>query len=128
MPDRAQWEAEHAPAHERAAVLREEVGARRERHVDRTLADPPDELRSALGDRPPDGGWRTDWDRGARAIAGYRFDHDVSGDAPLGDRPGDQAARAAWNAARGELDRAQRALGRRRERGREQAGHDLGFG
>jgi len=128
VPDRAQWEAEHAPTRERATELREDLAVRRERHVDRTLADPPDELRAALGDRPPDGGRRTDWDRGVRAIAGYRFDHDVSGDGPLGDRPGDQAARAAWNAARGELDRAQRALGRRRERGHEQAGHDLGLG
>ena len=65
---------------------------------------------------------------GARAVAGYRFDHEVSGDGPLGDRLGDQAARADWNAARRELDRAQRALGRQREREREQAGHDLGFG
>ena len=128
VPDRSQWEAEHAPVRERAAVLREELAVRRERHVDRTLADPPDELRAALGERPPDGGRRTDWDRGVRAIAGYRFDHDVSGDGPLGDRPSAQAARAAWNATQGELDRAQRALGRQREHGREQAGHDLGLG
>ena len=64
----------------------------------------------------------------ARAVVGYRFDHEVSGDGPLGDRPGDRAARADWNAARRELDRAQRALGRQRGREREQAGHDLGLG
>ena len=128
VPDRGQWEREHAPARERAAVLREELGARRDRYVERALADPPDELRAALGDRPPDARRRADWDRGARAVAGYRFDHEVSGDGPLGDRPGDRASRADWNAARRELERAQRALGRQRERGREQAGHDLGFG
>ena len=128
VPDRGQWEREHAPARERAAVLREELGARRDRYVERALADPPDELRAALGDRPPDAGRRADWDRGARAVAGYRFDHEVSGDGALGDRPADQAARRQWDIATHELDRAQRALGRQRERGREQAGHDLGLG
>jgi len=85
VPDRRRWEAEHAPLRERAAALREELGARRERHVERALDEPSAEIRDALGE-------------GA-----------------LGDRPDDRAGRREWQAASRELDRAQRALGRERE-------------
>jgi hypothetical protein len=47
VPDRRQWEAEHAPVRERAAELRTELAARREHHVERALSDPPIEIWSA---------------------------------------------------------------------------------
>ena len=116
VPDRGQWEQEHAPLRERAAALREDLAGRRDRHLERTLDDPSVEIRDALGDRPPGGPRRAAWDRGARAVAGYRFDRAPTGEGPLGHRPGGQAERREWREATRELERAQRALGRERER------------
>jgi hypothetical protein len=123
VPERRQWEAEHAPLRERAAEVRTELGARRERHAERALERPSTEIVEALGERPRDEGTRAKWDRGARAIAGYRYEHAPTGQGPLGDEPRDGAGRRQRQAASRELERAQRALGR----GREQHGHDLGL-
>ncbi|MGI8593005.1 MAG: hypothetical protein ACR2ML_01305, partial [Solirubrobacteraceae bacterium] len=124
VPDRRQWEAEHAPLRERAAALRTELGARRERHVERTLNHPPTEIAQALGERPRDERDQVAWDRGARAIAEYRFDHAPAGDGALRDEPRAQVESLKWREAMGELERAQRDLGRERER----QGHDRGLG
>ena len=124
VPDRRQWEAEHAPLRERAAELRGELGARRERHVERMLGEPSTEIRDALGERPRDERDQAAWDRGARAIAAYRFDHAPAGEGALGDKPRAQVESLKWREAMGELERAQRDLGRERER----QGHDRGLG
>jgi len=115
VPDRRQWEAEHAPLRERAAELRAELGARRERHVERELERPSQEIVDALGERPREGSDRAQWDRGARAIAGYRYEHAPAGEGPLGDEPRGEVARRDWHTATRELERAQRALGRELE-------------
>jgi len=124
IPDRRQWEQEHAPLRERAAEIRAELGARRERHVERAVERPAAEIVEALGDRPRDEHDRAAWDRGARAIAGYRHEHAPAGEGPLGNEPGAQAERLKWREAMSELERAQRDLGRERER----QGHDRDLG
>jgi len=124
IPDRRQWEQEHAPLRERAAEIRAELGARRERHVERAIERPAAEIVEALGDRPRDEHDRAAWDRGARAIAGYRHEHAPAGEGPLGNEPGAQAERLKWREAMSELERAQRDLGRERER----QGHDRDLG
>ena len=123
VPERRQWEAEHAPLRDRAAELRHRLETGRDRHVERALERPSAEIVEALGERPRDERTRAAWDRGARAIAGYRYEHAPTGQGPLGDEPRDQAPRRERQAAGRELERAQHALGR----GREQHGHDLGL-
>ena len=123
VPDRRQWEAEHAPLRERGAEIRDELGTRRERHVERAIESPTTEIVEALGERPRDERPQAEWDRGARAIAGYRYEHAPTGQGPLGDERHDRAGARDRQAAGRELERAQHALGR----GREQHGHDLGL-
>jgi len=123
VPERRQWEAEHAPLRERGAEIRDELGTRRERHVERAIESPTTEIVEALGERPRDERPRAEWDRGARAIAGYRYEHAPTGQGPLGDERHDRAGARDRQAAGRELERAQHALGR----GREQHGHDLGL-
>ena len=123
VPDRRQWETEHAPLRERTAEIRTELGTRRERHVERAIESPTTEIVEALGERPRDERPRAEWDRGARAIAGYRYEHAPTGQGPLGDERHDRAGARDRQAAGRELERAQHALGR----GREQHGHDLGL-
>jgi conjugative relaxase-like TrwC/TraI family protein len=123
VPERRQWEAEHAPLRDRAAELRHRLETGRDRHVERALERPSAEIVEALGERPRDERTRAAWDRGARAIAGYRYEHAPTGQGPLGDERHDRAGARDRQAAGRELERAQHALGR----GREQHGHDLGL-
>ncbi|MDQ3091361.1 MAG: hypothetical protein M3R46_06800, partial [Actinomycetota bacterium] len=96
--------------------------ARRERHVERALERPAAEIVEALGERPTNEHDRAAWDRGARAIAGYRYEHAPTGEGPLGDKPRAQAESLKWREAMRELELAQRDLGRERQ------GHDRSLG
>ena len=65
--------------HARAPPSCAQSSTPRDRHVERVLEQPPDELRAALGDRPRDARAPAAWGRGARAVAAYRFDHHITG-------------------------------------------------
>jgi hypothetical protein len=87
-----------------------------------------DWLIDALGQRPSSAREGETWDRAARAIAGFRLDHDViDHDRPLGpEPPGDSDHRREWDRANTALERAQRQLGHEPS-GRDR-GVDLGIG
>jgi len=87
VPERRAFEAEHAPLRERANELREQLAERRSRHLERALERPGDHLRDALGERPGRGRRREAWERAARAVEGFRFDHRVKGRDALGEAP-----------------------------------------
>ena len=71
--------------------------------------------RSASARRSPRAGEQ--WDRGVRAVARYRVEHDVADDvAGLGPEPDDPGQRRAWRRMTDELQRARRRLGRALER------------
>lgn len=88
----------------------------------------PDWLIGALGQRPANARGVETWDRAARAIAGFRLDHDViDHDRPLGpEPPGSGEHRRVWDQANAVLERSQRQLGR--EPSTRDRGLDLGIG
>ncbi|MGH2800998.1 MAG: hypothetical protein ACRDM0_25665, partial [Thermoleophilaceae bacterium] len=64
------------------------------------------------------------WDRGVRAVARYRVEHDVPNEIPgLGPEPADQRARGVWRQAASIIGEVQKRLGRSVDRG-----HDRGAG
>jgi hypothetical protein len=96
--------------------------------ADQTIGRRPDWLIRALGERPEGSRERETWDQAARAVAGFRLDHDViDHDGPLGPEPsGGGYEGREWAQANAALEQAQRLLGREpAERGR---GVDLGIG
>lgn len=95
----------------RASELRGELARRRERHLEAALATPAAHITEALGARPADARRSAAWERGARAIEGYRFEHGVGGADALGPRPRTVEQRDAWSTARRALGVAQRELG-----------------
>jgi len=96
--------------------------------VEREIEREPGWLTGSLGERPSVSRERETWGQAAKAVAGFRLDHDVIDDnAPLGPEPsGSGDIRRDWAQANAALERAQRQLGREpAERGR---GVDLGIG
>jgi hypothetical protein len=94
--------------------------------AERDVVAPPTWAREMFGERPAhprDGG---QWDRGVRAVARYRVEHDVPAGIPgLGPEPPDQRALGAWRQASTLVANVHRQLGRSVERGRN---HDRGSG
>ena len=92
-------------------------GELRDELADRELARSPGWPRDALGERPSAGREREAWDRGARVLARYRVEQDLTDDvAGLGPEPDDPGQRRAWRRMTDELQRARRRLGRALER------------
>jgi conjugative relaxase-like TrwC/TraI family protein len=92
---------------------------------------PPNYLTGELGERPSDPRKRVAWDKAARQVERYRAQHGLGDrDTALGSRP-EGAQRATWDRQRRQLDAAQKALGRQRERSlHQERSHriDLGIG
>ncbi len=121
VPERSQVQPEAADLRTRRDALRDELGKRREAQVRAALESPGSYLERALGKRPQDRPARDAWVRAATAIERYRFDHDVRGPSPLGNRPIEREAQLAHRRAQREIERANRRLGRElaRTHGRE---------
>jgi hypothetical protein len=118
VPDRAAWKAERQPLRERADALEAQLSIRRQEHLRDALEHPGPYLSAALGQLPNQPRARSTWQQAATHIEAYRFDHAMTGarDA-LGLPPADTRERAHWQRARQELQRAQRDLGQRIDRG-----------
>jgi conjugative relaxase-like TrwC/TraI family protein len=96
--------------------------------VYRDIEREPSWLTGALGERPAGSRDRETWEQAARAVAGFRLDHDVIDEnTPLGPEPSGRGDdQRDWARASTALERAQRQLGRDPQaRGR---GVDLGIG
>jgi conjugative relaxase-like TrwC/TraI family protein len=94
--------------------------------VQRDVEREPSWLTSAVGERPAGPRDHETWEQAARAVVGFRLDHDVIDDnTPLGPEPSGGDGRRDWAEANATLGRAQRQLGLDpAERGR---GVDLGI-
>ena len=115
---------------ERDALDRREGQLQREAHelrdqiAERDVVAPPAWARETFGERPTHPRAGEQWDRGVRAIARYRVEHDVPDEIPgLGPEPADQRARGAWRQAASTIGEVQKRLGRSVDRG-----HDRGAG
>jgi conjugative relaxase-like TrwC/TraI family protein len=117
VPDRAEWEAERRVLRERVAELDTQLSSRRREHLRVALERPAAYLSTALGALPDHPRARRTWQQAATRIEAYRFDHAVT-DAhdALGSPPSDRPARAHWQRAHHDLQRAQRDLGHRNAR------------
>jgi AAA domain len=112
VPDRGQWEAERRALRERAAELNAQLSTRRREHLRVALERPAAYLTEALGSLPDQPRARRTWQQAATRIEAYRFDHAVTDDRhALGPPPSDRPARAHWQRAHHDLQRAQRDLG-----------------
>jgi hypothetical protein len=104
---------------ERAREIRSELDRRREARIEAALAEPRGHVTELIGERPTQGKERRDWERGVRAIEGYRFDHGVRAGEALGAEPRDGRAVSDWHRAQREIEAARQELGRGIERGHE---------
>jgi hypothetical protein len=112
IPDRAQWDAERRALRERAAELNAQLSTRRREHLCVALERPAPYLTEALGALPEKPRARRTWQQAATRIEAYRFDHTITDTRhPLGSPPNDERARAHWQRAHHDLQRAQRDLG-----------------
>ena len=96
-------------------------GGVRDDVADRELAAAPRWLHDTLGQPPPAGRGREEWDQAARVLARYRVDEDLADDVPgVGPEPDDPDKRRDWQRVSADLARAQRRLGREQtlDRGR----------
>jgi Mrp family chromosome partitioning ATPase len=123
VPNRTAWETERLALREEVDRLAIELSTRREEHLRYALDRPAGYLTATLGAQPAAGRAGRTWERAARRIEAYRFDHAISSaDDALGPRPPGAPARAEWHRVQRELERAQRQLGRATARG---LGHEL---
>ena len=104
---------------ERADEIRSELDHRREAQIEAALIEPREYATDALGERPKDGRERRSWERGVRAIEGYRFDHGIRDGDAIGTEPREGRAVSDWHRARRKMETAQRQLGREIELGQE---------
>ena len=112
IPDLAAWDAERRALRERAAELDAQLSTRRREHLAVALARPAPYLEVALGALPDKPRARRTWEQAATRIEAYRFDHAVTDSRhALGSPPSDKRARAQWQRAHHDLQRAQRDLG-----------------
>lgn len=112
-------EPEPVARRERANEIRTELERRREAQIEAALIEPREYVTEALGERPKDGRERKTWERGLRAIEGYRFDHGIRDRDALGAEPREGRAVSDWHGAQRQIEAAQRQLGREIERGQE---------
>jgi hypothetical protein len=104
---------------ERAAAIRSELDRRREAQIEAALVSPREYITAELGQRPTDSRERREWERGVRAIEGYRFDHGVRDREALGAEPHQGRAVSDRHRAQREIEHAQRQLGRELELGQQ---------
>jgi hypothetical protein len=117
-PDRAAWEAERSALRERAAELNAQLSTRRREHLRVALERPAPYLTEALGSLPDQPRARRTWQQAATRIEAYRFDHCHHRRRPrTGITPKQKRERAHWQRAHHDLQRAQRDLRRRIDRG-----------
>jgi hypothetical protein len=98
--------------------LKAQLSIRRQERLRDALEHLGPYLSAALGPLPNQPRARSTWQQAATHIEAYRFDHAIT-DArdALGPPPADTRERAHWQRARQELQRAQRDLGQRIDRG-----------
>jgi hypothetical protein len=131
--EKLEAEAAEAPAVEyaaraEAAVASHLIEERLGRQLVAVRLDPPDYLRSELGERPSDPAKRQSWDRAAAKIEGYRLEHGIRDrGSALGELPKAPLARRDHRRARESIERAQRQLGLEQAVGRERS-VDIGIG
>jgi conjugative relaxase-like TrwC/TraI family protein len=110
----------------RDARLQRDARELRDQLAERDVATPPAWARETLGERPTSPRAGEQWDRGVRAMARFRVEHDVADEIPgLGPEPDDQRTRSAWRQADTTVRQVQRRLGLSVDRDR---GHDRGTG
>jgi hypothetical protein len=91
---------------------RSPVADERSARIASRLERPGSHLIRALGPRPEDKARLRIWERAAAIVETYRFEHDVRGPSPIGDRPSDSRAAVAHRRAQREIELANRRLGR----------------
>jgi hypothetical protein len=95
--------------------------------ADRELAAAPRWLHDTLGQPPPAGRGREEWDQAARVLGRYRVEEDLADDVPgVGGEPHDPDKRRDWQRVSADLARAQRRLGREQTLDRD-GDRDRGF-
>jgi hypothetical protein len=117
--DRGTQQAERAAWRERAAVIEAELAVlgQQERRAALEPSTAP-YLTVALGPLPEHSRGRHTWDQAAHRIEAYRFERGITDPrSALGAAPTGTSARAHWQRAQRDLERAQRALGRAVARG-----------
>jgi len=108
----------------REGQLQHEARELRDQLAERDVTAPPAWARETFGERPANPRTGEQWDRGVRAVARYRVEHDVPTEIPgLGPEPDDQRARGAWRQTASIVGEVQKRLGRSVDRG-----HDRGAG
>jgi hypothetical protein len=119
LSDRGTQQAERAAWRERVAAIETELAVLGQQER-RAALEPPTApyLTVALGPLPEHSGGRHIWDRAAHRIEAYRFERGITDPrSALGTAPTGTSARAHWQRAQRDLERAQRALGRAVARG-----------
>jgi conjugative relaxase-like TrwC/TraI family protein len=123
VPDHTAWEAEQKPLRDRATAIEAQLSIQRREYVRRALELPAPYLTTALGRLPEQPRARRTWQQAAHRIEAYRFDHAITDTSDaLGPPPTTALARTQWKRAQRDIQRAQRELGRRLDRG---LGHEL---
>jgi conjugative relaxase-like TrwC/TraI family protein len=104
----------------RERQLQREVRELRDGLAEQQVLAPPGWARDTFGERPAQPRAAEQWDRGVRAIARYRIDHDLPDHTPgLGPEPQDRSARHAWRQVDDSVEQVQRRLGRSIDRDRD---------
>jgi len=104
---------ERAGLERRIAELERDAAAVRDELAERDVVQPPTWARELFGGRPADPRAAEQWDRGVRALAQYRVEHDVSASvAGVGPEPGAPHARNSWRQTNQTVRQVQRRLGR----------------
>jgi conjugative relaxase-like TrwC/TraI family protein len=111
----------------RERQLQHEARELRDDLAEQQVLAPPGWTRDTFGERPAQPRAAEQWDRGVRAIARYRIDHEIPDQTPgLGPKPQDRSARHAWRQVEDTVEQVQRRLGRSIDRDRDRgAGLEL---
>jgi hypothetical protein len=104
-------------------ALETQLSLLRKQHLRNALGHGAPHLTATLGPLPQKSRARRTWEQAARRIEAYRFDHAITDtDNALGPPPTGTPARAHWQRAQQDIQRAQRELGRAADRG---LGHQI---
>jgi hypothetical protein len=119
LSDRGTREAEHEPSRDRAAAIEAKLAVLRQQ--ERPVALDPSAapyLTFALGPLPQQPRARRTWHQAAQRIEAYRFEQGITDPGSvLGPTPTGTSARAHWERAQRDIERAQRVLGHAVARG-----------
>jgi conjugative relaxase-like TrwC/TraI family protein len=106
--------------HRREGQLHREARELVDRLVERDVVGLPTWARETFGERPDNLQAREQWDRGVRAVARFRVEHDVPNEIPgLGPEPPDLRMQDAWRQAARMIAEVQKRLGRSVDRDHE---------